>query len=141
MVIILEFLQIKEEFYILIYCFIILWINIEYLIEHKKLKEGLSDIDSEEEFVMTPSSISVMLFILVFNFIRRWLVYLLAVAITGNLFVIIIAAILFALSLYDSLFNYSLEKVKNSKIGLDLVVIDTIAITGFVIYLFILLIN
>nr|WP_216667880.1 hypothetical protein [Sporosarcina jiandibaonis] len=118
-----------------------MWINIEYLIEHKKLKEGLSDIDSEEEFVMTPSSISVMLFILVFNFIRRWLVYLLAVAITGNLFVIIIAAILFALSLYDSLFNYSLEKVKNSKIGLDLVVIDTIAITGFVIYLFILLIN
>ena len=140
-VVIFEFLQIKEEFYILVYCFIILWVNIEYLIEHKKIKGGLSDITSEEEFVIIPGSTYVILLGLVINFIRRWLIYLLAVLITGNLFVLIIAATLFVFSLYDILFNYSLEKVKNSNLGLNLIVIDTIAITSFVIYIFILIIN
>ena len=118
-----------------------MWINIEYLTEHKKIKVGLSGMDSEEKFVITPGNTSVLLLGLVFNFIRRWLFYLLAVLVTENLFVIFIAAILFVCSLYDSLINYSLEKVKSSKLGLNLVITDTIAITIFVIYLFIHLTN
>ncbi|MFC3039192.1 hypothetical protein ACFOGI_02880 [Virgibacillus xinjiangensis] len=130
------FLQTKEEIYILVYCLIILWINVDYLKEHKQVKEGLAEIDSEDDLEIKPASISFMFIGLIFNFIRRWLIYLLAVFMTENLVVIIIAAILFGVSLYDSVFNYSLEKVRKSNLGFYLIIIDSIFIAGFVLYLF-----
>lgn len=134
--VIIEVLQMKEVVYILLYCLIILWINLDYLRDHKNVKKGLIEIDSDDELDVTPSSISVLLIAFTFNFIRRWLIYLIAVSMTENLFVVIVAVILFLVSLYDSLFNYSLEKVKHSNLGLYLIIIDSIFITSFIIYLF-----
>ena len=122
----------------IIYCFILLWINIDYLREYKKIKKGLAEIPSEDELEINPEGLTVTFLVLLFNFVRRWLLYLLAIFITGNMFVIIITVILFIISLYDSLFNYSLVKIKNSNIGLYLAITDTILIFGFIFYLFFL---
>lgn len=133
-----EIINNNEEIYIIIYCFIILWLNIDYLKEYKNIKKELDDVSSEDELDINPSSISVMLIGVIFNFIRRWLIYLLAIFVTENVVVIIISIILFVTSLYDTLFNYSLVKVKKSNIGLYLAIIDIIFISVFVIYLFFL---
>src|SRR5699024_1974669 len=94
-------------------------------------------ISSEQELDIDPNSISLLLILLIFNFFRSWLIYLFAVMITGNIFVSCIAFILFAIGLYDSLFNSSFTKVKESNLRFYLIVMDTIFIAIFVIYLFI----
>jgi hypothetical protein len=132
-----EFIRNNEEVYIIVYCFIIFWINISYFKDFKKIKEGLNTISSEDELEVNPHSLSLLLLVLIFNFFRRWLIYLLAVLITDNIFVLLISAILFVIGLYDSLFNYSLEKVKKSNIQLYLAIIDSIFISIFIIYLFV----
>lgn len=133
----MEIINNNEEIYIIIYCFIILWINIDYLRDYKNIKKGFDDVSSDEELDINPSSISVMFIGLIFNFIRRWLIYLLAIFMTENVVVIIILIILFVTSLYDTLFNNSLVEIKKSKIKLYLAIIDIIFICSFVVYLFI----
>lgn len=114
-----------------------LWINIDYLRGYKEIKEGLAEISSEDELDINPNHISVILFGLMFNFIRRWLIYLLAVSVTEQPVVMFISAVLFAASLYDTLFNSDLAKMKKSKLGLYLAIIDAIFISFFVVYLII----
>lgn len=138
MISIVELVKDTEEIYVVIYCFILLWINIDYLREYKEIKKGLANISSEDELEINPEGLSVILLALVFNFFRRWLLYVLAVLITENIFIMSITLILFVASLYDSLFNNSLAKVKNSNIGLVLGVADTILLFSFVIYLLLL---
>ncbi len=78
-----------------------------------------------------------MVFIdLVYNFFRRWLLYILAVLITESVFVVIVSVILFSISLYDVLFNYSLAKLKKSNLKFYLAGLDTIYVSIFVFYLF-----
>lgn len=113
-----------------------LWINIDYLRGYKEINEGLAEISSEDELELNPNHISVILFGLMFNFIRRWLIYLLAVFVTENPVVMYISAILFAASLYDTLFNWDLAKMKNSKLRVYLAIADVAFILIFVIYLF-----
>ncbi|GAE28804.1 hypothetical protein [Halalkalibacter hemicellulosilyticus] len=133
----LEFVQNHEEMFIIAYCFILLWINIDYLREHKQIKEGLKGIQSEDELDLNPHSFSIFVLIFTFNFFRRWFIYIIAVLVTESLVVAIITCILFIISLYDCLFHNRLEKVKTSKIALYLAIIDTVLIAVFVCYLFI----
>lgn len=116
-----------------------LWINIDYLRGYKEINEGLAEISSEDKLDINPNLISVILFGLMFNFIRRWLIYLLAVFVTENPVVMFVSAILFAASLYDTLFNWDLAKMKNSKLRLYLAVADVIFIAIFIIYLLVYL--
>lgn len=135
MIVILELVSNNEEMFILIYLLFILWINVDYLKEFKKIKRELTEVTTDEELIIDPGSVQVMILGLVFNFIRRWLFYILAVLYTENILVIILAVILFVISLYDTLYNYKLEKVKTSNIGLYLAIIDTVFIIVFAIYL------
>ena len=137
MFIIWEIVNNNETIIIIIYCLIMLWINIDYLRGYKEINEGLAEISSEDELELNPNHISVILFVLMFNFIRRWLIYLLAVFVTEHPVVIIISAILFAASLYDTLFNSDLAKMKKSKIRVYLAIADAVFISIFVIYLLI----
>ncbi|CQR48242.1 hypothetical protein BN1058_02596 [Paraliobacillus sp. PM-2] len=131
-----EILRGNEDIYIIIYCIIVLIINIDYLKDFKNIKKGLSNISSDDELEVDPKSISLLFIVLIFNFFRRWLIYLFAVLITENIIVIIVSFILFLISLYHSLYNFSLTKVKKSNVGLYLAVIDTLFISIFVVYLF-----
>ena len=126
----------NEEIYIIIYCLIVLVINIDYLRNFKNVKKGLGDISSDDELEINPGAVSLMFFVLLFNFFRRWLIYLLAVLITEDILVIIISSVLFVTGLYDSLFNYSLQKVKKSNVRLYLSIADILFISVFIIYLF-----
>ncbi|WP_280771686.1 hypothetical protein [Salipaludibacillus daqingensis] len=138
-----ELVRNNEEIFIIIYCFIILWVNYSFIKDFKNIKRGMVEISSESDFdesdfEINPNTVSFMFFALMFNFFRSWLIYILAVLITENLFVAIISVVLFVISLYDVLFNYSLGKVKKSlPRKLFLVLFDTIYITVFVIYLFV----
>ncbi|SEH67441.1 hypothetical protein SAMN05192559_1034 [Halobacillus karajensis] len=131
-----EIIRGNEYFYIVTYSLIVLIINLDYIRDFKNIKKGLSDISSDEELEVDTKSMSLLFIVLLFNFLRRWFIYLLAMLITENIFVISISFILFVVSLYDSIFNYSLAKVKKSNIALYLAVIDAIYISTFVIYLF-----
>ncbi|MGR3763060.1 hypothetical protein [Rossellomorea sp. NS-SX7] len=131
-----EYIRNNEEMLIIIYCFIILWLNLGYLREYKKIKRGLDEIASVDELEINPYSMSLDFIVLVFNFFRRWLIYILAVMMTGNVIVLIISVILFIVSLYDCLFNYTLEKLRKSNLLMILAVADSIYISVFVIYLF-----
>ncbi|GAE27756.1 hypothetical protein JCM9140_3913 [Halalkalibacter wakoensis JCM 9140] len=131
-----DFVSGNEEIFIIIYCLILLWVNISYLIDYKKIQKELREISSEDEIDIKPEALSFLVFVLVFNFFRRWLLYLLAISITGSIVVIIVTSVLFIIGLYDSIFNYSLAKVKESKMQLYLVVMDTLFISVFAIYLF-----
>lgn len=133
----MEMINNFSENYIIIYCILILWINIDYLRDHKNIQKGLDELPSDEELLINPSSISLVFIRLIFEFIRRWIIYLLAFFITENVFVLLIVIILFITSLYDAVFNYSLAHVKKSKIGLYLAIADIVFITGFIIYLFV----
>ncbi|RWZ58610.1 hypothetical protein EQV77_06485 [Halobacillus fulvus] len=130
----MEWIQNQEEFYIILYGLILLWINIGYLKDYKKIKAGLEGISSEEELQLNPNSLSLTILALIFNFFRRWLMYLLAVMMTGSLFVTAISVVLFVGGLYDSLFNYSLARVRDSKIGLYLAIADIFYVAIFIVY-------
>jgi hypothetical protein len=131
-----EYIRNNQEMIIIIYCFIILWLNIGYLREYKKIKRGLDEIASADELEINPYSMSLDIMVLIFNFFRRWLIYILAVMMTGNPYVLIISVILFIFSLYDCLFNYTLEKLRKSNLLMYLAIADTIYIGIFVLYLF-----
>lgn len=136
--IIIEFVHKHSEMFIVFYGVIILWINIDYLRDHKNIKKELKKLpaDSEEKMLLDPASFSVILLRIAFDFIRRWFIYILATAITESTLVLIISIILFIVSLYDILFNYSLARVANSSISFYLILIDTVIISIFIIYLF-----
>ncbi|MCA1054022.1 hypothetical protein LCM10_03400 [Rossellomorea aquimaris] len=129
-----DYITTNQEMILIIYCAIILWINLGYLREYKKIKRGLNEI-SVEELEINPSSFSMDVIVLLFNFFRRWLIYLLASMMTENVLVIIVSVVLFIFSLYDCLFNYSIEKLKKSHLLMYLAAADTVYITLFVVYL------
>src|SRR5699024_8408932 len=125
-----------SDHFIIIYCILILWVNIDYLRDYKNIRKGLDELPADEELMLNPNSIFLMFIKMIFEFIRRWIIYLLAFFMTESIFVLMIGMILFLMSLYDAVFNSSLAKVKNTRIGLYLAIADIIFITGFIIYLF-----
>ena len=131
-----ELISGNEHMYIMIYCLLILWVNVGYLKERNVIKIEINDISSEQELEIDPNSVTLLVILLIFNFFRSWLIYLFAATITGNVVVSCIALILFVIGLYDSLFNSSFTKVKESNLSFYLIVIDTVLIAIFVIYLF-----
>ena len=132
-----ELIRNNEEIYMIIYCIIILWINLDYLKDYRQLKTSLSDVSSDDnELIINPDTIFVMFFVLIFNFFRRWLFYILAVLFTQNILVMGISIVLFVIGLYSSLFHNSLTKIKqSSSIQFYLAMIDTLFISIFMIYL------
>lgn len=133
----LEIVTNNEVLFILLYCFLILWINIGYLKEHKQIKENLAAVSSKEEseMLLSPGSISTIFIVLIFNFFRSWLLYLFAIFITENIFVLMISVVLFVFGLYDSIFNYSFAHLKKSNLKLYIIIADTVFIVLFIIYL------
>ena len=132
-----ELVRNNEEALIILYCFIILWVNVGFLKDYENIQRGLSEISSEDELAINPNSLSLILFGVMFNFFRRWLIYILAISITGNILVGIVSIILFVIGLYDTIYHSRLEKLKNSKMGLYLAGLDTIYISIFIMYLLI----
>jgi len=132
-----ELIRNNEEMYMIIYCIIILWINLDYLKDYRQLKTSLSDVSSDDdELIINPDTIFVMFFVLIFNFFRRWLFYILAVLFTQNILVAGVSIILFIIGLYSSIFQNSLTKIKqSSSIQFYLAMIDTLFISIFMIYL------
>lgn len=109
-----ELVRNHEDIYIIVYCLLILWMNISFIKEYKNVKKGLSDVSSEDELLISPESLSLIIIGLLFSFFRRWLIYFLAILISEqNIAIIIISLILFVVDLYNNIFNYSLKRLVN----------------------------
>jgi len=61
-----ELISGNEHMYIMIYCLLILWVNVGYLKERNVIKKEMNDISSEQELDIDPNSISLLLILLIF---------------------------------------------------------------------------
>ncbi|PER67557.1 hypothetical protein [Priestia megaterium] len=107
-----------NDLYLLIFGLFLLWNNLEALFEFKKIRKGLQTIEVRD--IIQLSKWRLFMLRIVGVFIFKWLIYLIAIAITENLFVIIVSIILGGLRLYISYF--SLEKIQESR-RLDFIVL------------------
>lgn len=128
-----EFFEANQAPLIIVYCCILMYINISYLREHKQVNEGLQDISSKDVFIRT-ESVTVILFTLSFAFFRSWLIYLIAFNLTSNLIIACLLGIFIIMDVYHAIFNYTVEKLKNTKIVWFRIITDTLFITVFMIY-------
>lgn len=122
-----------QTIFFLIYFFILLFINISYLVEHRKVQKELQQITKDDVDIKV-ESLAVIFFTLLFAFFRSWLFYLIAYNITGNKFIIVLLAIFIIMDSYHAIFNVSVEQIKRSHIVLYRTIADTIMIGGFTIY-------
>ncbi|GAB2546797.1 hypothetical protein [Gracilibacillus alcaliphilus] len=129
----IEFFQTNQAPLIIIYGCILLYINISYLREHKQVNEGLQEISSQEVYIKT-ESLTVILLTLGFAFFRSWLIYLLAYNLTGNIIIAFLLGIFIIMDAYHAIFNYTVEKLKKTKIVWFRSITDTLFITVFMIY-------
>lgn len=88
-----DFVRDMEEIYIILYCVMILWVNISFLKDYKNIQRGLGEISSEDELTINPGAWTWLEIALIFTFFRRWLLYLFAVVVIGNKVVIVISSI------------------------------------------------
>lgn len=124
---------------LLLYSLILLWINIGYIREYKKIKKGLQDIQSEDELDVNPNSFSILIIQVIFNFFRSWMFYIIAILITGHIIVVLIAAVLFLIDAYQTLLGSSLAQLKKSNVKYYHAIADTVFIIGIVGYYFLFL--
>lgn len=122
-----------NDLYLLIFGLFLLWNNLEALFEFKKIRKGLQAIETGD--IIQLSKWRLFMLRIVGLFVFKWLIYLIAIAVTGSLFVIIVAVILGGLRLYIS---YSrLEEIKKSQ-RLDFIVLagELLFVTVFMGYYF-----
>src|SRR5699024_11237539 len=60
-----------SDHFIIIYCILILWVNIDYLRDYKNIRKGLDELPADEELMLDPNSIFLMFIKMIFEFIRR----------------------------------------------------------------------
>jgi len=122
-----------NDLYLLIFGLFLLWNNLEALFEFKKIRKDLQTIETGD--IIQLSKWRLFMLRIVGLFVFKWLIYLIAIAVTGSLFVIIVAVILGGLRLYIS---YSrLEEIKKSQ-RLDFIVLagELLFVTVFMGYYF-----
>ncbi|MGF9946293.1 hypothetical protein ABEX44_23985 [Priestia megaterium] len=107
-----------NDLYLLIFGLFLLWNNLEALFEFKKVRKNLQAIEVRDIIQLSKWRLSILRIVGVFIF--KWLIYLMAIAITENVFVVIVAVTLGGLRLYISYF--SLEKIQESQ-KLDFIVL------------------
>ncbi|GIO21477.1 hypothetical protein [Oceanobacillus sp. J11TS1] len=128
-----EFVQANQAPFIIIYCCILMYINISYLREYKQIKESLQDIYPEDIFIRI-ESVSVNLFTLIFAFLRSWLIYLIAFNLTSNILIACLLGIFIIMDVYHAMFNYTVEQLAKTRIVWFRSIADTFFITVFMIY-------
>jgi len=123
----------NQSLFILLYFLILLYVNISYLVEHRKIHKGLQEITTEE-VELKVESLSVSLLALGFSFFRSWLFYLIVYSVTKNILVAILLAIFIIMDGYHAVFNTSVEKLSKSRVMFYRAIADTIFIVAFTIY-------
>lgn len=131
-----EIIKNNQDILIFLYCIVLLWTNIGYLKEHKSIREGMKNISSEDEIEIDVNRFSLVIFRLIFQFFRSWLIYLIVFQLTENAMIILILGVSIIADLYHSFYNSSLENLSKSNLNLYRIVADTLFITAFVIYYF-----
>ena len=132
-------IEFNQDVLIIAYSILLLIMNVGYLKDYRVIKEGLNEMSSNDLLIKN-EDITISLLALAFSFIKSWLVYLIAFAITEWLVIVIILGVFIIMDTYDSLFNFKIEKLRKSKIGLFRTVSDTVFILCFTLYYLLILI-
>lgn len=130
----LEVFERSQSYIFILYAALLLYINISYLLEYRKIQKGLLEIESEQEVDFKTESFTVVLFVLAFAFFRSWLYYIIVYYFTAKVLVIFLLMVYLVMDSYDALFNTSLERMRRSKIKVTRVLLDTLFITIFTVY-------
>lgn len=128
-----EFVQANQALLIIIYCCVLMYINISYLFEYKQNREDLQGMSSEDVLIRI-ESMTVILFVLVFAFFRSWLIYLIAFNLTGNLIIIFLLGIFIIMDTYHAIFNVTPEQLAKTNIVWFRSTVDALFITVFMLY-------
>ncbi|MCW1928650.1 hypothetical protein [Bhargavaea beijingensis] len=127
-----------DEFLIMLYCLVVLWLNLGYLHDQPEEARGIAELSPAEDLAIKQDSIPLLTLSLAFNFSRRWLFYMLASIVTGNLLVKALSVALFAVSLHNSMPQQKTSVWKRKRkrdLRLFLAIADAFFITGFLIWL------
>jgi hypothetical protein len=133
-----EMAGVFDEFLIMLYCLVVLWINLGYLHDQPEEARGIAELSPGEDLAIKQDSLPLLTLSLAFNFSRRWLFYMLASIVTGNPLVTVLSASLFAVSLHNSMPQQKTSVWKRKRkrdLGLFLAIADAFFITGFLIWL------
>jgi len=129
----MEIFQANQSILILLYFAVLLYLNISYLVEHRKVYKELQEMTTDDVELKVESP-SVILFTLGFSFFRSWLFYLIVYNVTKNMLVVVLLAIFIIMDGYHAAFNTSVEQLRKSRIVLYRIIADTLFIIGFTIY-------
>jgi len=133
-----EMAGVFDEFLIMLYCLVVLWLNLGYLHDQPEEARGIAELSPAEDLAIKQDSIPLLTLSLAFNFSRRWLFYMLASIVTGNLLVKALSVALFAVSLHNSMPQQKTSVWKRKRkrdLRLFLAIADAFFITGFLIWL------
>jgi len=124
----------NQSILFIIYAAILLFVNISYLFDYRKIQEGLDAMEDTEELYVKTESFSLVVISLLFVFFRSWLFYFIVYQMTGNMVVLILVGIFILMDIYEAVFNTSIVRMRDSRIGVTRVSVDTLFMTAFTIY-------
>lgn len=124
----------NQSILFIIYASILLFVNIAYLFDYRKIQEGLDAMGDTEELYVKTESFSLVVISLLFVFFRSWLFYFIVYQMTGNMLVLILVGIFILMDIYEAVFNTSIARMRDSRIGVTRVSVDTLFMTAFTIY-------
>ncbi|MDG5787841.1 hypothetical protein QA612_10055 [Evansella sp. AB-P1] len=123
----------NQDILIVLYCLLLLYINVTYLIDYSYIQEKLKNI-SNDEIEINIGGFRVIFLRLAFQFIRSWLIYFITYPLVGTPFIIILLSIFIIVDSYDAIYHFKVEKIRKSKIPLIRSIFDTIFVFIFMVY-------
>lgn len=128
----LEFFN--QQIVIILYLFVILYLNIGYLREYREIRADLKE-GSSEDILFDTEGWQITLLLIAFNAMRSWIIYFIAYQSTDSIFIFLMLLLFIVVDSYHFLFNSRVEKLGKTRIPLFRNIIDTIFIVGFLLYL------
>ncbi|GAF63146.1 putative phosphatidylglycerophosphate synthase [Bacillus sp. TS-2] len=114
----------NQDVTIILYCILIFWMRIGYIMDYRNIKEGLQSIESEEEIEVNTKSFTVTIMSLSFSILTSWILYILAYILYEHVWILYVLALVVVLDLYHSIHNKSFVNLRRSKLPLYRAVSD-----------------
>lgn len=121
------------DIFMFIFAMILMFNNIEALIQYRKVQEAMKDI--EEEDLEFRSKLQMFTTLSVAAFILKWLIYIIAYVFIGHFLILIVGGILFLLRFY--LIFKKVDHSESKVIDFVTLVGETLFVAYFIIHYFI----
>lgn len=127
-----------ETFFVILYIAILLYVNLSYLFEYRKINKDLLEVTMEDIDLNLDHPIFILI-VMIFEFFRSWLFYFIFYHYTKNPFIIVLLAIFILMDSYHILFNRTVQQLQKSKVHFYRSIMDLLSIISFIVYFFLYL--